>query len=137
MLGAKRALVQPRQGMDDKWLCHTSDLQQRSAPEAGEANVQVISERALSSRAAAVGAPMIDGHTGRNWCGLPEQSRMFGLPHADVFTPTHWLFDGDTVTVGHCTLNVRHCPGHTPGHVVFHAPEIGRERKSNPYVAGT
>jgi len=39
MLGAKRAV----------WLCHTSDLQQRSAPEAGEANVQVISERALSS----------------------------------------------------------------------------------------
>ena len=50
MLGAKRALVQPRQGMDDMWLCHTSDLQQRSAPEAGETNVQVIAERALRGR---------------------------------------------------------------------------------------
>ena len=29
----------------------------------------------------------------------------------------------DTVTVGELTLNVRHCPGHTPGHVVFHHPE--------------
>ena len=37
-IGAKRAV----------WLCHTSDSQQRSAPEAGESKVQVISERALS-----------------------------------------------------------------------------------------
>ena len=69
--------------------------------------------------------------------GLPEQSRMFGLPHADVFTPTRWLFDGDTVTVGHCTLNVRHCPGHTPGHVVFHAPEIGRAFVGDVLFAGS
>jgi len=27
--------------------------------------------------------------------------------------------DGDTVTVGEQTLEVIHCPGHTPGHVVF------------------
>ena len=69
--------------------------------------------------------------------GLPEQSRMFGLLHADVFTPTRWLFDGDTVTVGHCTLNVRHCPGHTPGHVVFHAPEIGRAFVGDVLFAGS
>ena len=31
------------------WHCHTSDSQQRSAPEAGETNVQVIAERALSA----------------------------------------------------------------------------------------
>ena len=54
--------------------------------------------------------------------GLPQQGRMFGLPHADAFTPTRWLADGDTVRIGNCTLNVRHCPGHTPGHVVFHSP---------------
>jgi hydroxyacylglutathione hydrolase len=27
------------------------------------------------------------------------------------------------VTVGNLTLDVRHCPGHTPGHIVFHHPE--------------
>jgi glyoxylase-like metal-dependent hydrolase (beta-lactamase superfamily II) len=69
--------------------------------------------------------------------GLPEQGRMFGLPHADAFTPTRWLFDGDTVTVGHCTLNVRHCPGHTPGHVVFHSPEIGRAFVGDVLFAGS
>ena len=30
-----------------------------------------------------------------------------------------WLEDGATVTVGEQTLEVIHCPGHTPGHVVF------------------
>jgi hydroxyacylglutathione hydrolase len=55
--------------------------------------------------------------------GLPQQCAMLGFPPAKVFTPTRWLKDGDTVTVGKVTLNVIHCPGHTPGHVVFHNPE--------------
>jgi glyoxylase-like metal-dependent hydrolase (beta-lactamase superfamily II) len=55
---------------------------------------------------------------------LPQQSQRFGLPAAQAFTPTRWLADGDSVTVGEETLQVRHCPGHTPGHVVFYAPQI-------------
>ena len=50
---------------------------------------------------------------------LEDQSRMFGLPPAKKFAPTRWLEQGDTVTVGEETLEVLHCPGHTPGHVVF------------------
>ena len=41
----------------------------------------------------------------------------------EMFEPDRWLNDGDTVTVGEVTLNVLHCPGHTPGHVVYHNPE--------------
>jgi glyoxylase-like metal-dependent hydrolase (beta-lactamase superfamily II) len=37
-----------------------------------------------------------------------------------TFEPDRWLVDGDQVTVGDLTLDVLHCPGHTPGHVVFH-----------------
>ena len=45
------------------------------------------------------------------------------VPEARPFTPTRWLEDGDQVTVGELTLDVRHCPGHTPGHVIFfHEP---------------
>jgi hydroxyacylglutathione hydrolase len=40
--------------------------------------------------------------------------------HAESFEPDRWLDDGDTVTVGKLTLDVYHCPGHTPGHIVFH-----------------
>lgn len=55
--------------------------------------------------------------------GLSQQSERFGFPHARSFTPDRWLEDGDTVSVGEETLQVLHCPGHTPGHVVYyHAP---------------
>lgn len=69
--------------------------------------------------------------------GLPQQSQMFGFPPALPFTPTRWLHDGDTVTVGHCSLNVRHCPGHTPGHVVFHSPETERAFVGDVLFAGS
>ncbi|MGH6744949.1 MBL fold metallo-hydrolase [Novosphingobium sp.] len=39
---------------------------------------------------------------------------------AETFEPDRWLEDGDRVTVGELELDVVHCPGHTPGHIVFH-----------------
>jgi hydroxyacylglutathione hydrolase len=51
--------------------------------------------------------------------GLPMQSQMFGFPPVRTFVPGRWLEEGDMVTVGNQTLEVLHCPGHTPGHVVF------------------
>ena len=50
---------------------------------------------------------------------LKQQGMMFGMDGADSFAPDRWLVDGDTVTVGNEMLDVIHCPGHTPGHVVF------------------
>ena len=43
----------------------------------------------------------------------------YGIP-GRPFVPDRWLEDGDRVTVGELVLDVIHCPGHTPGHVVFH-----------------
>ncbi|MEC5320270.1 MBL fold metallo-hydrolase [Brenneria populi subsp. brevivirga] len=51
--------------------------------------------------------------------GLPAQSRMFGLGDCQPLKPTRWLKEGDEVKVGEVTLAVFHCPGHTPGHIVF------------------
>lgn len=51
--------------------------------------------------------------------GLPMQAQMFGFPPLPAFTPDRWLEGGDTVRFGQVQLAVRHCPGHTPGHVVF------------------
>ena len=51
--------------------------------------------------------------------GVSEQARMFGFPPAHSFEPERWLEDGDAVSFGETTLAVRHCPGHTPGHVIF------------------
>jgi hydroxyacylglutathione hydrolase len=50
---------------------------------------------------------------------LPQQAMMFRFPPAQAFLPNRWLEQGDTVTVGNVSLEVRYCPGHTPGHVVF------------------
>ena len=56
---------------------------------------------------------------------LPQQSQMFGFPAVKSFTPDRWLSHEDTVSVGNEILKVLHCPGHTPGHVVFyHAPSM-------------
>jgi hydroxyacylglutathione hydrolase len=38
------------------------------------------------------------------------------------FEPDRWLVEGDKVNVGELSFDVYHCPGHTPGHVVFHHP---------------
>ncbi len=51
---------------------------------------------------------------------LAEQGTRFGLPGAENCAPDRWLEDGDSVSVGEAVLGVRHCPGHTPGHVVFY-----------------
>lgn len=51
--------------------------------------------------------------------GLPQQSRMFGLDECQPLTPDRWLSEGETVQVGNIALQVLHCPGHTPGHIVF------------------
>lgn len=53
---------------------------------------------------------------------LPQQAQMFGLPPQQAFEPDRWLEDGDTVEVGAQRLEVLHCPGHTPGHLVFFDP---------------
>lgn len=55
---------------------------------------------------------------------LSDQSTRFGFGHAKAFLPTHWLEDGDTVSVGEYQLEVIHCPGHTPGHVVFYSADV-------------
>jgi hydroxyacylglutathione hydrolase len=51
---------------------------------------------------------------------IAEQGARYGMDWCRPFTPERWLEDGDSVTIGAQTLSVHHCPGHTPGHVVFH-----------------
>ena len=52
---------------------------------------------------------------------LESSAARFGL-EGHCFEPDRWLVDGDTVQFGDVVLDVVHCPGHTPGHVVFHHP---------------
>jgi hydroxyacylglutathione hydrolase len=67
--------------------------------------------------------PVIGPHPGDQfWIdGIAEQGRMFGFGHCESFMPDRWLDQGDKVRVGDVEFDVQHCPGHTPGHVVFYS----------------
>lgn len=76
--------------------------------------------------AADLGVPIVGPHPGDQfWIdGLADQARHFGFRPAQPFTPDRWLAQGDRLQVGKLEIEVRHCPGHTPGHVVFHVPAM-------------
>ena len=76
----------------------------------------------VAALAERTGVPVEGPHEeDRFWIdGMPQQSKMFGFPGVRAFEPTRWLQDGDKVVFGEIELDVLHCPGHTPGHVVFH-----------------
>ena len=71
-----------------------------------------------------LGVPIEGPHEDdRFWIArLEDDGRNYGVT-GKPFEPDRWLVDGDTVTLGDLTLDVRHCPGHTPGHIVLHHPE--------------
>lgn len=71
--------------------------------------------------AAATGASIHGPHKDDDFLikTLGSQSEMFGFPKPKNFIPKQWLEDGDQIQLGKLTLDVVHCPGHTPGHIVF------------------
>jgi glyoxylase-like metal-dependent hydrolase (beta-lactamase superfamily II) len=50
---------------------------------------------------------------------LVEAGRRFGLDGLRNIAPDRWLNEGDTVQVGELTFDILHCPGHSPGSIVF------------------
>ena len=51
---------------------------------------------------------------------LPQWAEQVGMEPSPAFEPDRWLEQGDKVHFGAQELSVLHCPGHTPGHVVFY-----------------
>jgi glyoxylase-like metal-dependent hydrolase (beta-lactamase superfamily II) len=83
--------------------------------------------------------PVIGPHRGDDYWldALPQQYSAYGLGTALPFEPTRWLQDGETLTLGQETVTVRHCPGHTPGHVVFHSASANRAFVGDVLFAGS
>jgi hydroxyacylglutathione hydrolase len=69
----------------------------------------------------ATGVPIEGPHPDdKMWIDEIETSgARWGMADARAFTPDRWLHDGDRVNLGETEFEVYHCPGHTPGHVVF------------------
>ena len=60
-------------------------------------------------------------HDDQYWIdALGEHGREYGFEWAEPFTPDRWLVEGDKVQFGNVIMDVHHCPGHTPGHVVYY-----------------
>jgi glyoxylase-like metal-dependent hydrolase (beta-lactamase superfamily II) len=50
--------------------------------------------------------------------------RSFGMTDVRNFAPDRWLDEGEQVRIGELTFDIFHCPGHSPGSVVFFNKEI-------------
>jgi hydroxyacylglutathione hydrolase len=48
----------------------------------------------------------------------------FGMTGVRDFAPDRWLEEGDQVSIGELTFDILHCPGHSPGSVVFFSKEM-------------
>ena len=75
----------------------------------------------LRARAGDPAAVPIEGPDERDaflLSGLAQQAQAYGFVARNV-TPNRWLHEGDAVTLGEHCFDVLHCPGHTPGHIVF------------------
>ncbi len=68
---------------------------------------------------------------------LPDQARLYGWGPVQVPAAEHELRGGDTLRVGQVELEVRHCPGHTPGHVVFVDHQGGQMVAGDVIFAGS
>ena len=51
--------------------------------------------------------------------GLEQQAVEFGFADIRNVRPDRWLREGDTLDIAGLAFEVLHCPGHTPGHLVF------------------
>ncbi|MBB4063420.1 MBL fold metallo-hydrolase [Gellertiella hungarica] len=52
---------------------------------------------------------------------IEKQAATYGIPgEVRNVVPDRWLEDGDSVSFGDHVFEVRHCPGHAPGHVIYY-----------------
>ncbi len=51
--------------------------------------------------------------------GLAEAGAAYGIAGARAVRPDEWLREGDVVTLGGHSFEALHCPGHTPGHLIY------------------
>lgn len=113
------AVVDP--GGDVEKILHFIEEQKLSLEKIILTHAHIDHAGAVADLAEKLELPIIGPHKeDQFWIDLlPQQSQMFSFPSARAFTPTQWLDEGDVVTIGAQQVEVLHCPGHTPGHIVL------------------
>ncbi len=128
--------------VENTWLMVDNDTSNAVVVDPGEEHDRILSEIArrkltvvaiwlthahidhiwgVDAIRSATGAPVSLHPADRRWYdSLPEQGKMFGIDNLPrLAPPDHALADGDVVSLGSHRFDVRHAPGHAPGHVVF------------------
>ena len=69
----------------------------------------------------ALGVPIEGPHVADKFLldNVVSSGARFGMTGVRDFAPDRWLAEGDTVSIGELTFEILHCPGHSPGSVVF------------------
>jgi hydroxyacylglutathione hydrolase len=93
---------------------------------------------AAPALAARLGVPILGPHADDAfWLdALPQQAQMFGFPPQEPFRPERFLRAGETLALGERRIDVLHCPGHTPGHIVFFDEEARLAQVGDVLFAG-
>ncbi|MDE2377504.1 MBL fold metallo-hydrolase [Bradyrhizobium sp.] len=66
-----------------------------------------------------------------------DSGARFGMSGVRDFAPDRWLQDGDTVAIGDLSFDILHCPGHSPGSVVFFNRELRFAHVGDVLFAGS
>lgn len=51
--------------------------------------------------------------------GLAAQGRQYGIAGSRNVEPDRWLDEGDVLEIGGQAFEIKHCPGHSPGSLVY------------------
>lgn len=119
----KAAIVDP--GGDIALILQTKDMLGADVEKILITHAHIDHAGATAELASQLGVPIEGPHPDDQFLidMIEKQGAQLGIENARPFTPDRWLGDGDQVQVGDTTLDVVHCPGHTPGHVIFHEPQ--------------
>ena len=66
-----------------------------------------------------------------------QQGAAFGYPMPVLPAPDRELAPGQRIAFGACAFEVRHTPGHSPGHVILYAPDAGLALVGDVVFAGS
>lgn len=55
---------------------------------------------------------------------VADQAAQFGVANVKPVSPDCWMADGDVLDIAGHSFDVLHCPGHSPGHLVYFSKEL-------------
>lgn len=68
---------------------------------------------------------------------IAEQGRSYGMDDLKSVKPDRYLQDGDTIEIAGVVFDVLHCPGHSPGSLVYASKELGFALMGDVLFAGS